>query len=219
MAQYGYIRVSSKDQNEHRQLLAMAKAGIQPMRIIVDKQSGKNFLRPRYLELVRQLKPGDLLCIASIDRLGRNYEEIQRQWRILTKEMGVDIQVLDMPLLDTRREKSLPGAFIADLVLQVLAFVAQKEREDIRQRQAEGIAAAKLRGVRFGPAPKSLPVSEILVLWRQGEISMKNTGRHFERNLKNNWKTFASLLVASILQVFGLHRRQSMKKPFARKPT
>ena len=147
---YGYIRVSSTDQNEDRQLLAMQDKQIPQKNIFVDKQSGKDFERPQYKKLVKKLKAGDLLYILSIDRLGRNYEEIQKQWRILTKEIGIDICVIDMPLLDTRNGKDLMGTFIADLVLQILSFVAQSERENIRKRQAEGIAAAKLRGVKFG---------------------------------------------------------------------
>ena len=147
---YGYIRVSSTDQNEDRQLLAMQDKQIPPKNIFIDKQSGKDFDRPQYKKLMKKLKAGDLLYILSIDRLGRNYEEIQKQWRILTKEIRIDICVIDMPLLDTRNGKDLMGTFIADLVLQILSFVAQSERENIRKRQAEGIAAAKLRGVKFG---------------------------------------------------------------------
>lgn len=147
---YGYVRVSSTDQNEDRQLIAMQDKQIPPKNIFMDKQSGKDFDRPQYRKLVKKLKAGDLLYILSIDRLGRNYEEIQKQWRILTKEIGIDICVIDMPLLDTRNGKDLMGTFIADLVLQILSFVAQNERENIRKRQAEGIAAAKLRGVKFG---------------------------------------------------------------------
>ena len=147
---YGYIRVSSTDQNEDRQLLAMQDKQIPLKNIYIDKQSGKDFDRPKYKKLVKKLKAGDLLYIMSIDRLGRNYEEIQKQWRILTKEIGIDVCVIDMPLIDTRNCKDLMGTFIADLVLQILSFVAQNERENIRKRQAEGIAAAKLRGVKFG---------------------------------------------------------------------
>ena len=147
---YGYVRVSSTDQHEDRQLIAMAERGIPQGRVYIDKQSGKDFARPRYRALMKKLRPGDQLCITSIDRLGRNYEEIQEQWRILTREKKVDILVFDMPLLDTRRDKDLVGTLIADLVLQVLSFVAQNERENIRKRQAEGIAAAKARGVKFG---------------------------------------------------------------------
>ena len=143
---YGYIRVSSTDQNEGRQLDAMHEVGVSEKNIYLDKQSGKDFDRPQYKKLTKILKPGDLLYVLSIDRLGRNYEEIQMQWRVLTKECGVDICVIDMPLLDTRSGKDLMGTFIADLVLQILSFVAQSERESIRKRQAEGIAAAKARG-------------------------------------------------------------------------
>lgn len=154
---YGYIRVSSTEQNEARQLIAMQNAAVSPENIFADKQSGKDFDRPQYKELVKKLKAGDLLYILSIDRLGRNYEEIQKQWRMLTKEIGIDICVIDMPLLDTRGGKDLMGTFIADLVLQILSFVAQSERENIKKRQAQGIAAAKASGVRFGRPPKSLP--------------------------------------------------------------
>ena len=154
---YGYIRVSSTDQHEDRQLLAMAQEGITADRLYIDKQSGTDFERPAYQELVARLRPGDTLYILSIDRLGRNYEEIQEQWRILTKEIGIDICVLDMPLLDTRNGKDLIGTFIADLVLQVLSFVAQTERENIRKRQEQGIAAAKARGVHFGRPRLDLP--------------------------------------------------------------
>lgn len=171
---YGYIRVSAKDQNEDRQRLAMAEAGIPREQVYLDKQSGKDFNRPAYRRLLRKLKPGDLLYILSIDRLGRNYEDIQKQWRILTKEIGVDIRVIDMPLLDTRNGKDLMGTFIADLVLQILSFVAQSERENIRKRQAEGIAAAKLRGVRFG-RPALVPPENFAALvraWEKKEISV-----------------------------------------------
>ena len=154
---YGYVRVSSADQHEDRQLIAMAERGIPQCRLYMDKQSGKDFDRPNYRALMKKLRPGDQLCITSIDRLGRNYEEIQEQWRILTREKKVDILVFDMPLLDTRRDKDLIGTLIADIVLQVLSFVAQRERENIRQRQAEGIAAAKARGVRFGREASPLP--------------------------------------------------------------
>ena len=147
---YGYIRVSSTDQNEDRQVIAMQSKQIPPKNIYIDKQSGKDFERPKYKKLLKKLKPGDLLYILSIDRLGRNYEEIQNQWRFLTKDIGIDICVIDMPVLDTRTYKDLLGTFISDLVLQILSFVAQNERENIRKRQAEGIAAAKLKGVKFG---------------------------------------------------------------------
>jgi len=154
---YGYIRVSTADQNEDRQLIAMQDLSIPKKNLFVEKQSGKDFHRPQYQKLVRRLKPDDLLYIKSIDRLGRNYGEILEQWRILTKEKGIDIVVLDMPLLDTRRGKDLMGTFLSDIVLQVLSFVAENERTNIRQRQAEGIAAAKARGVKFGRPPKPLP--------------------------------------------------------------
>lgn len=173
---YGYIRVSSADQNEDRQLLAMREAKVPEDRIFLDKQSGKDFNRTNYKRLVKKLKPGDLLCIKSIDRLGRNYEEIQDQWRYLTREKGVDIAVLDMPLLDTRRGKDLMGTFLSDIVLQVLSFVAENERINIRQRQAEGIAAAKRRGVRFGrpnvPPPEDFPA--IVAEWEAGRLGFRD---------------------------------------------
>lgn len=172
---YGYIRVSHAEQNEARQILALKDAGINQNMIFMDKQSGKDFDRPRYNAMVKRLKPGDILYILSIDRLGRNYEEIQNQWRILTKEVGIDICVIDMPLLDTRTCKDLMGTFIADLVLQILSFVAESERENIKKRQAGGIAAAKLRGVRFGRPRKPLPKSflELVRRWEQKEISLE----------------------------------------------
>lgn len=154
---YGYIRVSSRDQNEDRQRLAFQELAIPAKNVFTDKQSGKDFDRPAYKRMVRRMKKDDLLYIKSIDRLGRNYAEILEQWRILTKENGIDIVVLDMPLLDTRRGKDLMGTFLSDIVLQVLSFVAENERTNIRQRQAEGIAAAKARGVRFGRPPSPLP--------------------------------------------------------------
>ena len=174
MRKYGYVRVSSADQNEDRQLLAMNELKISPTHIFIDKQSGKDFNRPKYTELLSKLQAGDLLYIKSIDRLGRNYEEIQNQWRVLTKEKGIDIVVLDMELLDTRREKNLLGTFIADLVLQVLSFVAQSERETIRKRQAEGIAAAKARGVQFGRPSKEAPENfgELVKKWERKQITL-----------------------------------------------
>lgn len=177
--QYGYIRVSSTDQNEDRQRIALEHTGIPEQNIYMDKQSGKDFDRPQYKRLVKQLKPGDLLCVLSIDRLGRNYEEIQRQWRTLTKDLGVDIHVIDMPLLDTRQGKDLMGTFIADLVLQILSFVAQNERENIRKRQAQGIAAAKARGVRFGRPIKAAPdeFPRILQDWEKKRISLDSALR------------------------------------------
>ena len=176
---YGYIRVSSTDQNEDRQLIALRSKGVSDNCIYIDKQSGKDFNRPQYKRLLKKLKPGDLLYILSIDRLGRNYKEIQEQWRILTKEKDVDICVLDMPLLDTRQGKDLLGTFIADLVLQILSFVAENERANIRKRQAEGIAAAKARGVKFGRPPKVLPPNfhELHQAWRDGKISLRQAAR------------------------------------------
>ena len=172
MKTYGYVRVSSQDQNEERQLIALGEREVPRENIYTDKQSGKDFDRPQYKRMIKRLKPGDLLYILSIDRLGRNYEEIQRQWQILTKEIGVDICVIDMPLLDTRNGKDLMGTFIADLVLQILSFVAQSERENIRKRQAEGIAAAKARGVRFGRPEKQLPsdFSKIIKEWEEKRL-------------------------------------------------
>jgi len=171
---YGYVRVSSADQNEDRQILALRERDIPAEKIFVDKQSGKDFQRPAYRALLRKAKPGDSIIIHSIDRLGRNYDEIQDQWRILTKERGVDIVVLDMPLLDTRLNKDLMGTFIADLVLQILSFVAQSERENIRKRQAEGIAAARARGVRFGRPIKKAPenFSALVKKWGGGKVPL-----------------------------------------------
>ena len=176
---FGYVRVSSVEQNEDRQLIALENVGVAKRNIFIDKQSGKNFERPKYKRLVKKLKPGDLLYIQSIDRLGRNYIEIQEQWRFLTKDKGVDIVVLDMPLLDTRSGKDLLGTFIADLVLQILSFVAQTEREHIRERQAQGIAAAKDRGVKFGRPAKELPPNFYSVLgkWQRQELSGREAAR------------------------------------------
>lgn len=172
---YGYVRVSSTDQNENRQMLALKEMCVDEKNIYIDKQSGKDFNRPNYKRLVWKLKPGDLLYILSIDRLGRNYEEIQNQWRVLTKEIGIDICVLDMPLLDTRNGKDLMGTFIADLVLQILSFVAQNERENIKKRQAEGIAAAKAKGVKFGRPEKEVPddFGKIVHAWEQKRLHFK----------------------------------------------
>ena len=171
---YGYVRVSSQDQNEDRQIIEMDRLGIMRKHIFIDKQSGKDFNRPEYKKLLRVLKEGDVLYILSIDRLGRNYEEILNQWRIITKDKKVDIVVIDMPLLDTRRDKNLLGTFISDMVLQLLSFVAQNERETIKKRQAQGIAAAKARGVKFGR-----PVKEVtdefageVDLWNKGELDV-----------------------------------------------
>ena len=171
---YGYVRVSSTDQNEDRQMIALSEVGVPKKNIFMDKMSGKDFDRPQYQKLLKKLKPGDLLYILSIDRLGRNYEEIQKQWRIITKEKNVDVCVIDMPLLDTRQGKDLMGTFIADLVLQILSFVAQSERENIKKRQAEGIAAAKAKGVRFGRPEKTVPdnFAAIIKLWEQKKFPL-----------------------------------------------
>ena len=175
MSVYGYIRVSSKDQKEDRQQIALKEVGVNLQNIYVDKQSGKDFNRPKYKKMLRKLKKDDLLYIKSIDRLGRNYEEILQQWRILTKEKGVDIVVLDMPLLDTRRGKDLMGTFLSDIVLQVLSFVAENERTNIKQRQVEGIAAAKAQGIKFGRPPLPLPDNfyEVHKVWRSKKITLK----------------------------------------------
>lgn len=174
---YGYIRVSSRDQNEDRQLIALAPYNISKHNLFLDKKSGKDFNRPAYKRLLRRIKPGDLLILKSIDRLGRNYHEIIEQWRHITREKRVDVKVLDMPLLDTSYGKDLLGTFISDLVLQVLSFSAQLERESILQRQAEGIAAAKARGIKFGRKAAVLPASfeKLYVRWRSGELSAEET--------------------------------------------
>ena len=179
MSIYGYIRVSSTDQNEDRQLVAMREKNIPEENLYIDRQSGKDFQRPQYRRMVRCLRPGDLLYVLSIDRLGRNYEEIQQQWRILTKEKDVDICVIDMPLLDTRSGKDLMGTFIADLVLQILSFVAQSERENIRRRQAEGIAAAREKGVRFGRPPHPLPrgFETVIEAWLRKDITTREAAQ------------------------------------------
>ena len=175
MNKYGYVRVSSTEQNEGRQLVAMEELNIPSAHIFVDKQSGKDFNRPNYTAMMEKLNEGDVLYIKSIDRLGRNYEEIQNQWKTLTKEKGVDICVIDMPLLDTRLHKDLIGTFISDIVLQILSFVAQSERENIRSRQREGIRSAKARGVQFGRPIKKPPENFKLLVkeWEQGKISFE----------------------------------------------
>ena len=169
---YGYVRVSTKEQNEDRQVLALNEVEVPKENIYMDKQSGKDFNRPMYQHLLKKIKEGDLLYVKSIDRLGRNYEEILEQWRIITKDRKADIAVLDMPLLDTRRGRDLMGTFLSDIVLQVLSFVAENERGNIRQRQKEGIEAAKLRGVKFGRPPKPLPENFVQVYkrWLKKEI-------------------------------------------------
>ena len=176
---YGYVRISSKSQNEARQLIAMDELKIEKKNIFIDIQSGKDFERPQYKKMVKKLKQGDVLYVKSIDRLGRNYAEIQNEWRILTREKGIDIVVLDMSLLDTRRDKDLLGTFISDMVLQLLSFVAQNERENIKQRQAEGIAAARARGVKFGrpeiPVPENF--NSVKEQWLRKEISVHDSER------------------------------------------
>ena len=172
---YGYARVSTKEQKEDRQMAALMEMQLSEKNIFIDKQSGKDFNRPMYHRLLRKLKPEDLLYIKSIDRLGRNYEEILEQWRVLTKEKKVDIVVLDMPLLDTRRGKDLMGTFLSDIVLQILSFVAENERKNIRERQREGIEAARTKGVRFGRPLKPMPENfeQIYLRWMSGEISRR----------------------------------------------
>lgn len=165
---YGYVRVSSTDQNEDRQIIALSEAGVLKGNIYMDKMSGKDFERPQYQKLLKKMNHGDLLYILSIDRLGRNYEEIQKQWRVITKEKNVDICVIDMPLLDTRQGKDLMGTFIADLVLQILSFVAQNERENIKKRQAEGIAAAKAKGIPYDSETTSYEADDIhLIVYKK----------------------------------------------------
>lgn len=182
MTIYGYVRVSSTDQNEDRQMIALHQEGVEDKHIYMDKQSGKDFDRPQYKKMVKKMRHGDLLYVLSIDRLGRNYEEIQRQWRILTKEIGIDVCVIDMPLLDTRRSKDLLGTFVADLVLQVLSFAAHNERDNIRRRQAEGIAAAKARGVHMGrPVIQAPPdFEQIIKAWEKKEITMEEAMKRSE---------------------------------------
>lgn len=188
MAIYGYLRVSTRDQNEARQLMALKEFGIDERRIYMDKLSGKDFNRPEYRRMVGRLHAKDILVVKSIDRLGRNYEDILEQWRFITKDRGADIVVLDMPLLDTRRGRDLMGTLISDIVLQLLSYVAEQERTFIRQRQAEGIAAAKARGQRFGPPPKQRPsrLEEYVAMWRRGAI----TAREAARQLKIAHSTF-----------------------------
>jgi len=175
MKTYGYIRVSGMDQNEDRQRIVMNNLNVPAAQIFADKQSGKDFDRPAYKRLIKKIKPGDLLYVLSIDRLGRNYEEIQNQWRVITKDKGADVVVIDMPLLDTRLHKDLMGTFISDLVLQILSFVAQSERDSIKKRQAEGIAAAKAKGVRFGRPTINMSENfgEIVAQWEKKRISLK----------------------------------------------
>lgn len=189
MERYGYIRVSAKDQNPERQLLAMQEQQIKKGNIYLDKMSGKNFARPQYLRMLKRVKRGDIIIVKSIDRLGRDYEEILKQWRTITKEIGADIQVIDMPLLNTDSSHGdLTGVFIADLVLQILAYVAETERTFIRQRQAEGIAAAKQRGIQFGCKKKNVPKNfeKYFLLWSEGKISLRKAADE----LNMNYSTF-----------------------------
>lgn len=176
---YGYVRVSSRDQNEDRQLITMREMQVPEENIYVDKQSGKDFNRPQYKKLLRKVKPDDIIYIKSIDRLGRNYGEILDQWKLITKDKHVDLYVIDMPILDTRREKNLLGTFISDLVLTLLSYVAENERVNIRQRQAEGIAAAKARGVHFGRVPNPLPDNfyEVYQRWKMKKISVSQAAQ------------------------------------------
>jgi DNA invertase Pin-like site-specific DNA recombinase len=192
---FGYARVSTKDQNADRQLIALEPYNIPPANIFVDKKSGKNFDRPKYKKLFRKLHKGDLLYIKSIDRLGRDYAEIIEQWRLLTREKGVDIKILDMPMLDTTYCKDLLGTFIADLVLQVMSFSAQLERENILQRQSEGIAAAKAKGVAFGRKPVEVPVdfAEIYQRWRDNELTSKQTAELCGFSVKTLYNLTADL--------------------------
>lgn len=177
---YGYVRVSTKEQNEERQLLALLDCGVREENIVIDKMSGRDFNRPEYRRLVDEMKPGDTLFIKSIDRLGRNYEEIMDQWRLITKELRVDVVVLDMPLLDTRqKERDLTGVFVADLVLQILSYVAQTEREFNHQRQAEGIAVARAKGIRLGRPPQARPEAfgRLCDAWNKQEISARSAAK------------------------------------------
>ncbi len=171
---WGYVRVSSTDQNEERQMVVMHELGINDKYIFVDKQSGKDFDRPEYRKMIKKIKTGDRLYILNIDRLGRNYEEIQNQWRILTKEIGVEIHVIEMPLLDTSIEKDLLEKFIADIVLQILSFAAQNERENIKKRQAQGIAAAKAKGIHIGRPKKALPddFDRLVQQWKEKKMPL-----------------------------------------------
>ena len=195
---YGYVRVSSQEQNEDRQLIAMAEAGVERANIFIDKQSGKDFDRPNYKRLIKRLHPGDTLFIKSIDRLGRNYEEIQNQWRIITKDKGVDMVVIDMPLLDTRNHKNLLGTFISDLVLQLLSFISENERTTIRQRQAEGIAAAKKRGVKFGRPTKEAPpeFDEIVARWQKKDVPLDEILKEYDMSAATFYRRLRELRLA-----------------------
>lgn len=195
---YGYMRVSTNEQNEDRQRVALLEQGVPAESLFLDKLSGKDFERPQYKRLVRKLRPGDVVYIKSIDRLGRNYHEIIDQWRIITKDKQADVVVVDMPLLDTRIGKDLLGTFLADMVLQLLSFVAENERSNIRSRQAEGIAAAKARGVRFGRPPKPLPPEfpDVMTRWKAGEMTAKEAALELQMPLAT-FKHKARLLQAA----------------------
>ncbi len=201
---YGYMRVSSREQNEDRQKLALLEAGVPETQIYMDKQSGKDFVRVQYQQLLGNLDEHSVLFIKSIDRLGRNYTELNEQWRIITKEKGADVVVIDMPLLDTRREKSLLGTFISDIVLALLSYVAENERINIRQRQAEGIAAARAKGVQFGRPPIPIPDNffELYQKWREGMISMREAADLCAMNPK----TFYSKAVKYEKKILGEQR-------------
>ncbi len=201
---YGYMRVSSREQNEDRQKLALLEAGVPETQIYMDKQSGKDFVRVQYQQLLENLDEHSVLFIKSIDRLGRNYTELNEQWRIITKEKGADVVVIDMPLLDTRREKSLLGTFISDIVLALLSYVAENERINIRQRQAEGIAAARAKGVQFGRPPIPIPDNffELYQKWREGMISMREAADLCAMNPK----TFYSKAVKYEKKILGEQR-------------
>lgn len=185
MCEYAYVRVSSLEQNEDRQLIEIKKMGVRDENIFIDKQSGKDFDRPMYKMLKAKLRESDVLYILSIDRLGRNYEEIQNQWRVLTKELKVDICVLDMPLLDTRRDKDLLGTFVADLVLQILSFTSENERNAIRERQRQGIAAAKARGIKFGRPEKKIPddFGDLVKKWEKGALSADELSKQCDMSM------------------------------------
>lgn len=183
---YGYMRVSTKEQNEDRQRISLIEKGIPDKNIFIDKLSGRDFVRPEYKKLLQKLDDHSVLYVKSIDRLGRNYSDLNEQWRIITKEKKADIVVIDMPLLDTRREKNLLGTFISDIVLALLSYVAENERINIRQRQAEGIAAAKARGVKFGRPPIPIPENfhQMHQEWRDGKISMEDVARAYQMHPK-----------------------------------
>ena len=203
--EYGYVRVSTKEQNEARQLIALSEFGIEDDDIYIDKQSGSDFERKNYRRLMKRLKDGDVIVIKSIDCLGRNYDEILEQWRIITKEKQAAIVVLNMPLLDTRRARDLTGTLISDIVLQLLSYVAQTEREFIKQRQAEGIAAAKQRGVQFGRRPKARPegYDEVKMLWEKEEISAREAARRLEVTHRTflNWVRADDISSASKIKI------------------